>query len=429
MTPAHLDRTPLTLVTGLDRTVSARIAHALAAPGTAIVSHDLRDVGRGRVTRSVHRIDLDGHDRFSLDDVELEHGCVSCTLRLDLLPLLRVLHREPGVARIVVALDPVVEPENVALEVRQTVVDVPGLAPAAAGDDVSLTHTVCGVDAGRWLDEATGDITLAEAGLSVDEDERTVAQVAVGQVRFADTVIVERADSTGGAWNLARLHAVLVRLAPGAGMRTLNSLQRLDTALMAGALGSGTRHSPHGVPRRPFDPLLAGRPDLDGDCGVELITVEAARPFHPERLHLALDALLDGVVTAQGRLWIAANPDDVLWLESAGGALGIRRVGRWLAASPEGTADPEHRAMAALHWDDVYGDRHSSVTVLCHRAAPDQIRAAFDDALVTDAELALGPDFLANLPSPFGTEHRDPCDDFESTDRSVQVDQTEGEDR
>ncbi|WP_411815734.1 ribosome hibernation factor-recruiting GTPase MRF [Gordonia sp. SND2] len=422
-------RTPLTLVTGLDRTISARIAHTLATPGTAVVSHDLRDVERGRVTRTVHRIDTDGHDEFSLDDIDLEHGCVSCTLRLDLLPLLRTLHRETQVSRIVVVLDPVVEPENVALEVNQTVVHVPGLPPAPAGDDVCLSHTVCGVDAARWLADATGDLTLAEAGLSAAEDERTLAQVAVGQVRFADTVIVERADSAAGAWELARLHAVLVRLAPAAGMRTLNSRQPLDAALMARALASGTAESPHGRPRRPFDPLLSGRPDLTADCGVELMTIEATRPFHPERLHVTLDALLDGVVTAQGRLWIAANPNDVLWLDSAGGALGIRRVGTWLATDPAAAADPQQSATAAFYWDDVHGDRHTSIVVLCHRAAPDEIRAAFDAALVTDDELAAGPRALANLPSPFGTDHRDPCDDLETTDRSATVDQTEGENR
>lgn len=438
MPPDLPDRTPLTLVTGLDRALSARIAHTLTTPGTVVVSHDLRDVEHGRVVRSIHRMDADGTDHYSLDDVELEHGCVSCTLRLDLLPLLRTLHRET-VARIVVVLDPVVEPEHVALEIKSTVVEVPGLTPAPAGDDVALLHTVCGVDAARWLADATGDVTLAEEGLGVGEDERTLAQVAVGQVRFADTLIVERADAVDSAWDLARLHAVLIRLAPGAGMRTLNSQQSLDSALMAGALSSGTTHSPHGRPRRPFDPLLAGRPDLTADCGVELFVYEATRPFHPGRLHDALDALLDGVVTAHGRLWVAANPDDILWLDSAGGALGILRVGSWLATDPEAEADDDHRAVASMIWDETYGDRHSSLAVLCHRAVPDEIRSALDGALVTDAELAGGPEYLAALPSPFGTEHHDPCDDLELSDRSSAVaqgaaeqtttDHPEGDDR
>ena len=412
------DRTPLTLVTGLDRTASARITLALHDRGTATVTHDLRDLARGVVTRIVHRIDGAGTDHLTVEDLEIEHGCLSCTVRLSLIPLLVELHQDPETSRVVVSLDPAMEPDRVALEIRDR-----------AGDQLQIVDTVVGVDAAHWLTAATGEITVAEAGLSVDEDERTLAQLAVAQVRFADAIIVEGADRAGGAWELARLHAVLLRLAPAAGMRTLNRLQMLDPELLAGLRASETDESPHGRPRRPFDPLLAGRPALDDDCGVALTTFESSRPFHPERLHAALDVLLDGVVASQGRLWIASNPDDVLWLESAGEALGIHHVGHWIAARPDGVADPEHQLAASVHWDPVHGDRHSSIAVLCHRADPDQVRAALEDAVVTDAEFALGPDHLAALPSPFGRSHQDPCDDFPESDRSPLTTDTEGESR
>lgn len=413
------DQTPLTLITGLDRTASARIAMALHDHGTAVVAHDLRNLEHGVVTRIVHRIDDEGTDHLAVDDIELEHGCASCTVRLSLIPLLLELHRDPATSRIVVALDPAMEPDRVALEIR-----------TRAGSEVQITDTVCGVDASTWLTAATGEITVAEAGLAVDEDERTLAQLAVTQVRFADAIVIEGADRTGGAWELARLHAVLLRLAPAAGMRTLNSRQTLDAALIAGLRASETSRSPHGRPRRPFDPLLAGEPALDDDCGVALTTFESTRPFHPERLHEALDVLLDGVVTSHGRLWIASNPDDVLWLESAGEALGIHHVGHWIAARPDGEADPEHQLAAAVHWDPIYGDRHSSIVVLCHRADPETVHTALAHALVTDAELARGPDHLATLPSPFGRDHQDPCDDFPAADRNpLSTDSTEGESR
>lgn len=414
-------RTPLTLVTGLDRAASARITLAMHAPGTATVSTDLRNLESGSVVQVVHRIDADGTDHLSVDEVHLEHGCVSCTLRLSLIPLLQELHRDPGVERIVVALDPALEPEKIAMEVR-----------GRAGDDLAVVDTVCGVDAAGWLTAATGEITLAEAGLSIGEDERTLAQLAVAQIRFADAIVIEGADRAGGAWELARLHSVLIRLAPAAGMRTLNSLQLVDSRLIASLRASETPASPHGRPRRPFDPLLAGEPPLDEDCGVTLTSFEASRPFHPERLHAALDVLLDGVVASQGRLWIASNPDDILWLESAGEALGIHHVGHWLAARPDGVADPEHRLAAAMLWDEVHGDRHTSVAVLCHRAAPETIHTALTAALVTDDEFRRGPAFLARLPSPFGTGHEDPCDDFPADrddDRFLSTDISESENR
>jgi G3E family GTPase len=203
-------------------------------------------------------------------------------------------------------------------------------------------------------------------------------------------------------------------------MRTINSQQSLTRDIVESSLRTDLPESPRGRPTHPFDPLLVGSPDLDPDCGVALVPFEAGRPFHPTRLHDALDVLLDGVVTARGRLWLASDPDDVMWLDSAGGALGIRHVGTWLACADD-TAQvaPEHRALAALRWDPEHGDRHTSLTVLCHRADPDTIVRTLTAALVDDDEIAQGPDYLAALPSPFGHAHRDPCDDLDRPDESA----------
>mgnify|MGYP001212086553 FL=1 len=173
-------------------------------------------------------------------------------------------------------------------------------------------------------------------------------------------------------------------------------------------------HTPHGRIANPFDSLLRGRPPLHEDCGVVLFEFSAQRPFHPGRLHEAIDELLEGVVRARGRLWLATQPDRALWLESAGGGLRVDADGRWLAAMDDdelADADPEHRAMAALRWDDEYGDRHSSIVILAHRADPDHIRAALRRACLTDDEMTQGQILWMAYDDPFGLEHVDPCPD------------------
>ena len=77
----------------------------------------------------------------------------------------------------------------------------------------------------------------------------------------------------------------------------------------------------------------------------------ARRPFHPERLHTAMDVLLDGVVRTRSRIGLATRPDAVLWLESAGGGLQVGcYTGDWLDAGNADAwqaADPGHLAMAS----------------------------------------------------------------------------------
>ncbi|MFZ2526587.1 MAG: GTP-binding protein, partial [Rhodococcus sp. (in: high G+C Gram-positive bacteria)] len=133
----------------------------------------------------------------------------------------------------------------------------------------------------------------------------------------------------------------------------------------------------------------------------------------------AIDVLLDGVVRARGRAWVATQPGNALLLESAGGGLRVAHAGPWLASMTPDQQDrvpATRRAMAALRWDAVHGDRDSSLVILTHDADPDEILQTLRAALLTDDEFA-SPDTWPTWDDPFGDYHRDPCDDL-AVDRS-----------
>ncbi len=416
--PADI-RTPVVLVTGLDRPVLSRIGDALEADaGTVQVHHDLRHVGEGRVVRTLSWREADGRRRDGVTVIELAHGCVSCTLREDLLPLLRRLHRRSSVRRIVLTLDPILEPERVAWSIEHVIVDgMSGIPAAPAALDVRGDSTITAVAEQDWLDSATGDRILGEVLPVPPDDERTLAQVAVGQVAFADALVVAGTDpSTRDAWESARLMAVLKRLAPQAPMMFELPERPVSPLLMEQLVTAIPRSSRRGRIDGPHDPLLADQPSLDPDCGVTWMEFTADRPLHPGRLHDAIDSLLDGVVCARGRLWLATQSGEALWLESAGGGLRVAPGGRWLAEMDDDEltqVTPERRALGALRWDDDHGDRHSSLVVLVHRGVPDDIADALRNACVNDVEFAAGQEFWSTFDDPFGRFHADPCDDVD----------------
>ncbi|MGZ3140931.1 GTP-binding protein [Lentzea chajnantorensis] len=197
-------------------------------------------------------------------EVDLLHGCVSCTVRDDLKALLEALRGHT----VVLHLDPLLEPDVVRRDL-----------------DVDVECVITVLDAATWLDDALGDA-------SVVSDQRTVAQVVVAQAEAAD-VLVLKGDADD------RTLAVLDRLAPGAHRCTPDTVE----------VRRGSR--PRMIPLVP-------------ECGVSTAVFTADRPFHPKRLDDALDALLDGtVVRSRGRLWVADEPDTALHLESAGGGLHV----------------------------------------------------------------------------------------------------------
>lgn len=406
-------RTPVVLVAGLPGPAAAGVDHVAAAllgDGTVVVRHELSELREGIVRRTVRTA-----THTSSAVLELAHGCVSCTLRADLLPLLCTLAARDSVRRIVLALDPAFEAEAICQAVEDVVVSgVVGRVDGPAGRDVRVEAVVTCVDGQEWLADATGEDTLAERGLATADDDRTVAQVAVGQVDFADALVVA---APGDPLERERLGAVLSRLAPEAPVSWLDDLAALGAAEAESLLARIPAHARRG---RIFDahaPLLRGQPPLGSECGVTLFEFAASRPFHPARLHDALDVLFEGVITARGRLWLATQPDEVVWLESAGGGLRVGSAGRWLAAMDAEeveAADPDRRALAALRWDDTFGDRDISLVILAHDADPGEIRRALHWALVEDDELRLverAPERVALWEDPFGEWHADPCED------------------
>ncbi|GGS15171.1 ribosome hibernation factor-recruiting GTPase MRF [Actinokineospora fastidiosa] len=345
----------LVLVAGLPRD-AGQVATRLLGPRTAVVHHDLRQAAAGTVRRRL-RV---GWETDTTTVVDLAHACVSCTLREDVLPTIERLARQ--VDTIVLHLDPMVEPEPVCRAVRAVM-------------DVHAVITV--VDEGSWLADASGDEPVPFAP---DDDDRTLAQVAVGQAECADVLVL-----TGDAdrWTSARTAAVLDRLAPDARRVRLDSVT-------ASVLARVRPDAERGEPVDIHGPLLRGQPPLAPDCGVTVTLFRERRPFHPERLHEAIDVLLEGVVRARGRLWVATQPDVALWLESAGGGLRIGEAGAWLAALDDRGWDraPAHRrAKAALDWHPRFGDRVQEVAVLAHDADPEHLLAVLGRALLTDEEL------------------------------------------
>jgi len=377
-------RTPVILVAG-QKDTDPVVGALLRTPGTLVVEHRFD----GHVVRRTTATLQHGVLTTAEAGLELAHGCVSCTIRNDLLVLLRQLHRRDDIDRVVVHLAPWLEPEPICLAIENVRVRVaPGYVDGPAALDVSIAAVVTCVDASVWLSEALGD-----AGL---DDGRTLAQVVVGQAEFADVVVLNRADPF--------VAGVLRRLSPRARIH-------VGADGIEHALDNLFRDARRGRSDDPHGPLLAGQPPLDSRGPINLFDFNARRPFHPQRLHACLDLLLEGVIRTRGRLWLASQPEQAMWLESAGGGLRVSSAGKWLAAMTGrqlAGIDAERRAFAELCWDAQHGDRHTAMTVLVCGAHAAEILDGLNGALLTDDELRFPQDWVC-YDDPFGDWHEDPC--------------------
>ncbi|MFW6772697.1 GTP-binding protein [Nocardioides sp. CPCC 205120] len=293
-------RTAVVLVTGVapDAMAAAQLSLLWDLPDAVAVRHHI-DLDRGVLERVVS--DLTGVVEHV--EVELEHACVSCALREDVLPTLDRLARD-GRWRSVVAQLPVGAEAD---QVCGVLARDPRLARR-----LRLAAVVTALPDATLVDDLLGDETLAERGLATShDDERGVGEVACSMVEFADVVVTTGAVGTP------------------TGPELLRALARPDVPVVRGAdLLAGSdlvARPPHQHSRsRAWASHVRELPlPVPGSADVWTLELVSDRPFHPERLLDGLESLALGRHRTRGCFWLPTRPGRALLWEGAGGQLSI----------------------------------------------------------------------------------------------------------
>ncbi|MBQ1076171.1 GTP-binding protein [Micromonospora sp. C31] len=391
-------RPSLTVLSGFWPAATFAVARTLLAadPSLLLVRHDLTRIRQGVVRRVVRS----GAGIVEDERVELRHGCVSCTLREDVLPTLaRLAHTDPG-QDLVLMLPEVVEPEAVAAACAHCLVD-----GAPITDLIRIDSYVTVLDAEHLLDGLASTEDLTTLGIQAAEDDhRALADVVVRQIEYADTLVLW-GQSRDGAFDTSRMAVLLQRMAPWAAHFRVDG-DLVDADALTRQLRHTHRHRPEtpGVLARGLQGYTLGMHEPEADCGVVSAVFRARRPFHPQRLHDALEDVNAEMIRSRGHLWLASQPDIVVAWEFAGGGLAMGCLGHWLVSLPEDRwehVEDQRRLAAALEWDPYYGDRHQHLVFIGLDGDSVALHRTLANCLLTDAELADGEKTWRAYPDPF----------------------------
>ena len=145
--------------------------------------------------------------------IEMTNGCICCTLREDLLIEVNRLARDERFDYLVIESTGISEPLPVAETF--TFSDEKGVSLS----DVALLDTmVTVVDAINFLKDYDEAKYLQETGESLgEEDERSVADLLIDQIEFADLILISKTDLVKER-DIEKLNAIL---------RTLNRHARI----------------------------------------------------------------------------------------------------------------------------------------------------------------------------------------------------------
>jgi len=328
--------------------------------------------------------------------VEMSNGCICCTLREDLLEEVERLAGEGRFDYLLIESTGISEPMPVAATFEFEDESGKSLSRVARLDTM-----VTVVDARSFIEDYSSADFLHQRGQTAEpEDTRTVVDLLVEQVEFADVIVVNKADlvspeDLGFLKTMLRRLNAKARIVTGAfGKVPLDQI--MDTGLFSYEKASeapGWMQEMRGI----------HTPETE-TYGFWSFVYKARRPFNPMRLYALLNGRWDGVIRSKGFFWLASRMNFAGSLSQAGGMLRHEAAGAWWAAvkREDWPQDSTWRATIRNSFKSPYGDRRQEIVFIGTRGMDRKdLTRRLDDCLLTDAEMKMGPAMWARFPDPF----------------------------
>ena len=380
----------------------------LGAGKTTVLSHILNNRDGKKVAVIVNdmsEINIDSaivQNEVSLNHkeeklVEMSNGCICCTLREDLLIEVSKLAREGRFDYLVIESTGISEPLPVAETF--TFADEEGVS---LSDVATLDTMVTVVDAINFLRDYDAAKYLQETDEHLGEDdERSVADLLVDQVEFADVILISKTDLAEPT-DVARLTAILKTLNTSARIIPIENGQVETSEVLATGLFDFERaqQAPGWLKEMRGEHV----PETE-EYGISSFSYAARRPFNPEKFHQLLHSTsrFGKLIRSKGYFWLATRPEFAGQWSQAGGIARYGFAGMFWKAIPKSRwpEDPEYLQAIEQNWVEPFGDMRQELVFIGQGLDEAAMTQALDDCLLSEDEVLQGKDYWQSLNDPF----------------------------
>ena len=401
-----MEKLPVTVLSGFlgagKTTVLTHILNNRQDKKVAVIVNDMSEIN---IDSSMVQNEVQlSHKEEKL--VEMSNGCICCTLREDLLLEVNKLAKEGRFDYLVIESTGISEPLPVAETF--TFADEDGVSLS----DVSKLDTmVTVVDAANFLKDYNEAKSLKDSGESLEslgeEDERSVADLLVDQIEFADVLLISKTDLVEKS-ELDKLIAIIKTLNTSAKIIPIsNGKVDIENILNTGLFDFDKAEQAPGWLKEMRGEHI---PETE-EYGISSFAYKARKPFYPQKFFDFLHSknLSGKLIRSKGYFWLATRPQFAGHWSQAGGIARYGFAGMFWKAVPEEQWPLDQDSLDSIkeNWEEPFGDMRQELVFIGQGLDKEQVFKELDACLVTDEDLLQGKDHWATFNDPFPDEWRE----------------------
>ncbi|MGB6406100.1 MAG: GTP-binding protein [Planococcus donghaensis] len=312
---------PITVLSGyLGAGKTTLLNHLLSNRDNLKVAVIVNDMSEVNIDASL--VEQGGFSKTTEKLVQLQNGCICCTLREDLMIEVDKLVTRGEIDCIVIESSGISEP----LPVAQTFTYQDEIVGIDLTKSCRLDTLVTVVDGyAFWKDFASGESLLDRRQEATEEDSREISDLLIDQIEFANVILLNKLDLIPHK-EKNQLKELLATLNPDAEIiETVHSKVALDKVINTGLFNLEKSSQSAGWIKELNEKHI---PESE-EYGISSFVYRRQQPFHSQRL---MDWILQWpaeIVRAKGFLWLATRNDTAVLLSQAGPSLGIEYAGLW----------------------------------------------------------------------------------------------------
>ena len=401
-----MEKLPVTVLSGFlgagKTTVLTHILNNRQNKKVAVIVNDMSEIN---IDSSMVKSDVSlSHKEEKL--VEMSNGCICCTLREDLLLEVTKLAKEGRFDNLVIESTGISEPLPVAETF--TFADEDGVS---LSDVAKLDTMVTVIDAVNFLKDYDEAKYLKDAGESLEslgeEDERSVADLLVDQVEFADVLLISKTDLVKKQ-ELDKLIAIIKTLNTDARIISISHGKiDIDKILDTNLFDFDRAEQAPGWLKEMRGEHI---PETE-EYGISSFSYKARKPFYPNKFFdfLHNKNLAGKLIRSKGYFWLATRPQFAGHWSQAGGIARYGFAGMFWKAVPKESWPQDKDSLDTIYenWEEPFGDMRQELVFIGQGLDKKQVTKALDECLLSDSDLLQGRAHWATFDDPFPDEWKE----------------------